>query len=113
MEGDVYMTKVNLRTHMPDEKERRGQSRETAIEASTRTNFFFTNDRTFLIGSKRTVCCFDDVAVGRRADVYCTFAQGKIIRFSIAPGDLQSKSLRTAFQMEKNSFRRLDAQMLE
>ena len=68
MEGDVYMTKVNLRTHMPDEKERRGQSRETAIEASTRTNFFFTNDRTFLIGSKRTVCCFDDVAVGRRAD---------------------------------------------
>jgi hypothetical protein len=69
MEGDVYMTKVNLRTHMPDEKERRGQSRETAIEASTRTNFFFTNDRTFLIGSKRTVCCFDDVAVGRRADV--------------------------------------------
>ena len=69
MEGDVYMTKVNLRTHMPDEKERRGQSRETAIEASTRTIFFFTNDRTFLIGSKRTVCCFDDVAVGRRADV--------------------------------------------
>jgi len=29
------------------------------------------------------------------------FGQGKIIRFSIAPGDLQSKGLRTAFQMEK------------
>jgi hypothetical protein len=30
---------------------------------------------------------------------YCMFAQGKIIRFSIAHGDLQSKGLRTAFQM--------------
>ena len=29
------------------------------------------------------------------------FGQGKIIRFSIAPGDLQSKGLRTAFQMKK------------
>ena len=29
------------------------------------------------------------------------FAQGKIIRFSIAPGDLQSKVLRTTFQMKK------------
>jgi hypothetical protein len=35
------------------------------------------------------------------ARLYCMFAQGKIIRFSIAPGDLQSKGLRTAFQMEK------------
>jgi hypothetical protein len=32
---------------------------------------------------------------------YSMFAQGKIIRFSIAPGDLQSKSLRTTFQMPK------------
>ena len=47
MEGDVYMTKVNLRTHMPDEKERRGQSRETAIEASTRTNFFLQTTELF------------------------------------------------------------------
>ena len=45
--------------------------------------------------------------------LYCTFAQGKIIRFSIAPGDLQSKGLRTAFQMKKTSSRGLYAQMLE
>ena len=32
---------------------------------------------------------------------YCMFGQGKIIRFSIAPGDLQSKGLCTAFQMKK------------
>ena len=32
---------------------------------------------------------------------YCTFAQGKVIRFSIASCDLQSKGLRTAFQMQK------------
>ena len=29
------------------------------------------------------------------------FAQGKIIRFSIAPGDLQSKGLRTTLHMQK------------
>ena len=50
----------------------------------------------------------------RAGMLYCMFGQGKIIRFSIAPGDLQSKGLRTAFQMEKKiSSRGLDAQMLE
>jgi hypothetical protein len=37
---------------------------------------------------------------------YCTFTQGKIIRFSIVPGDLQSKGLRTAFQMQKQKLQR-------
>ena len=68
MEGVVERTTVKLGPHYIHEGERRGQSSETAIEASTRTNFFFTNDRAFLIGSKRTVCCFDDVASRRRAD---------------------------------------------
>jgi hypothetical protein len=44
--------------------------------------------------------CGEDWATGRVRVLYCTFAQGKIIRFSIAPGDLQSKILRTAFQMK-------------
>jgi len=52
MESNDYMAKDNLRSHNTNEEERRGQLRETAIEASTRTNFV-PNDRTFLIGSKR------------------------------------------------------------
>ena len=53
MKGVIVTTKVNLGPPNIHEGERRGQSSETAIEASTRTNFCFTNDRTFLIGSKR------------------------------------------------------------
>jgi hypothetical protein len=48
-----------------------------------------------LLGSK------DWVNAGEWYSTYCMFGQGKIIRFSIAPGDLQSKGLRTAFQMKK------------
>jgi hypothetical protein len=32
---------------------------------------------------------------------YCTFVLGKIIMFSLAPGSLQCKGLRTAFHMQK------------
>jgi hypothetical protein len=70
MEINVFIMKVNLRTHLRHKAKRRGQSSETAIEASTRTEVFFTNDRTLLIGSKRRHFCFDDVTVGRRADVH-------------------------------------------
>ena len=42
-----------------------------------------------------------DHASETESPLYCMFGQGKIIRFSIAPGDLQSKGLRTAFQMKK------------
>jgi hypothetical protein len=47
---------------------------------------------------------------------YCMFAQGKIIRFSVAPLStcrLQSKGFRTTFQKKKNSSRGLDAQTLQ
>jgi hypothetical protein len=41
MEGVVERTTVKLGPHDIHEGERRGQSSETAIEASTRTNIFF------------------------------------------------------------------------
>jgi hypothetical protein len=55
---------------------------------------------TFFVCAARALLCEWRLEFGG-ALAYCTYGQDKIIRFSIAPGDLQSKGYRTAFQMEK------------